>query len=88
MSDIDPSTTRYVVVRPAGDVSDSKMASIYEGEWRKREDLADDSYIELDSPHGPLRAMPTSRTEVSGDGALAQVYEVDAPLEDPNDAPD
>jgi hypothetical protein len=88
MSDLDPSTTRYVVVRPVGDIADSKMASIYEGEWRQRADLPDDSFVELDSPHGPVRAYPTQRTEQSNDGALAQVYEVDEPLEDANDAPD
>jgi hypothetical protein len=82
MSEQEPSSTEFVVIRPQGDIADSDLASIYEGEWRKRADLADESGIDLDGPHGVVRAVPTDRVEQSPDGHLGQVYEVpDSPGE-------
>jgi hypothetical protein len=69
-------STRFVVIRPEGDIADSDLASVFEGQWRERADLEDPSGIELDGPHGVVRAVPTDRVEQSPDGSLGQVYEV------------
>jgi hypothetical protein len=82
VSDSKPSDTEFVVLRPASTTADSDMPSVFEGEWRKRADLADDSFVELLGAAGNVRAYPTDRTEQDRDGNVGQVYEV------PEDAAD
>ena len=79
-------TTEWVVIRPAGDVEDSELADVYEGEWRRRSDLEDTSVIETLSPSGIVRAYPTDRVERSAAGDVGQIYEVPEPSDD-EDAP-
>ncbi|SHF58097.1 hypothetical protein SAMN05443575_0349 [Jatrophihabitans endophyticus] len=71
-----PADTEWVVIRPAGDIADSDLASTFEGEWRKRADLVDQSGIDVDGPSGVVRAVPVDRVEHSPAGHVAQVYEV------------
>jgi hypothetical protein len=52
------------------------LASVYEGEWRSRADVGDAEWIELPGPSGLVRAYPTDRTETSGAGDIAQVWQV------------
>lgn len=76
MTGAPPSDTPWIVLRPATTVADSDMPSSFEGEWRKREDLADQAFVELLGPAGNVRAYPTDRIEQDADGHVAQVYEV------------
>jgi hypothetical protein len=72
----DANTTEWVVIRPVGELENSELADVYEGEWRRRSDLADPAVIETLSPSGIVRAYPTDRTELSAAGDVGQIYEV------------
>lgn len=78
MDTSDASVTEWVVLRPAGDISDSDLPSVLEGEWRERTTLTDQAGIDLDGPEGVVRALPTADIEHSPDGRAARVYRVPA----------
>jgi hypothetical protein len=72
----DASNTEWVVIRPEGHIAGSELASVFEGEWRRRVDVGDADSLELPGPYGIVRAFPTDRIETSPAGDLAQVWEV------------
>ncbi|WP_375503503.1 hypothetical protein [uncultured Jatrophihabitans sp.] len=73
----EPSQTDFVVIRPADDIVDNPgIASHFDGQWRKRSELADQAFIEFDGANGVVRAYPSQRIETSPAGDRAQVYEV------------
>ena len=81
-SPAEPSDTEYVVLRPANVVEDNDMPRTFEGEWRKRADLADQGSVELLGPAGNVRAYPTDRTETDPDGNVAPTDAADAEYDD------
>jgi hypothetical protein len=68
--------TDWIVVRPEGGIAGSELASVFEGEWRKRASLTDADFLELDGPQGPVRAYPTGETETSPAGDVGEVWRV------------
>jgi hypothetical protein len=92
---VDPASTEYVVIRPEGDLEGTEMASVYEGEWRKRADLADEQVIPVDGADGIVKAYPTQQVEYDRAGDVGQVYQVPhaesgapgAKPQDPGDSP-
>jgi hypothetical protein len=71
-------STEYIVIRPAEDLTEEQFPTTFDGEWRKRSELEDESQLEIPGITGTLRAYPIDKIELSAAGDRGQVYEARA----------